>query len=232
MTDTATKEPDYLGHRARLKQRFMNDEGKSMPDYELIELLLTYVIPRRDVKPIAKNLIRRFGSLSAVLMAKPSDLQEIDGVKESSVVLFKAIKEAAHRLAWSELSDGDKPVISNWDAMIDYCRSEMALLDVEEFRAIFLNVKWQVVGEEIMQRGTINQVAIHPREVVKIAMEKKASAVILVHNHPSGDVKPSRADIDMTKQIKIALESIGITLVDHIIIGKNNYNSLKSLQVI
>lgn len=232
MTDTATKEPDYLGHRARLKQRFMNDGGKSMPDYELIELLLTYVIPRRDVKPIAKNLIRRFGSLSAVLMAKPSDLQEIDGVKESSVVLFKAIKEAAHRLAWSELSDGDKPVISNWDAMIDYCRSEMALLDVEEFRAIFLNVKWQVVGEEIMQRGTINQVAIHPREVVKMAMEKKASAVILVHNHPSGDVKPSRADIDMTKQIKIALESIGITLVDHIIIGKNNYNSLKSLQVI
>ena len=232
MTDIATKEPDYLGHRARLKQRFMNDEGKSMPDYELIELLLTYVIPRRDVKPIAKNLIRRFGSLSAVLMAKPSDLQEIDGVKESSVVLFKAIKEAAHRLAWSELSDGDKPVISNWDAMIDYCRSEMALLDVEEFRAIFLNVKWQVVGEEIMQRGTINQVAIHPREVVKMAMEKKASAVILVHNHPSGDVKPSRADIDMTKQIKIALESIGITLVDHIIIGKNNYNSLKSLQVI
>lgn len=232
MTDTATKEPDYLGHRARLKQRFMNDEGKSMPDYELIELLLTYVIPRRDVKPIAKNLIRRFGSLSAVLMAKPSDLQEIDGVKESSVVLFKAIKEAAYRLAWSELSDGDKPVISNWDAMIDYCRSEMALLDVEEFRAIFLNVKWQVVGEEIMQRGTINQVAIHPREVVKMAMEKKASAVILVHNHPSGDVKPSRADIDMTKQIKIALESIGITLVDHIIIGKNNYNSLKSLQVI
>ena len=232
MTDTATKEPDDLGHRARLKQRFMNDEGKSMPDYELIELLLTYVIPRRDVKPIAKNLIRRFGSLSAVLMAKPSDLQEIDGVKESSVVLFKAIKEAAHRLAWSELSDGNKPVISNWDAMIDYCRSEMALLDVEEFRAIFLNVKWQVVGEEIMQRGTINQVAIHPREVVKMAMEKKASAVILVHNHPSGDVKPSRADIDMTKQIKIALESIGITLVDHIIIGKNNYNSLKSLQVI
>lgn len=232
MTDTATKEPDYLGHRARLKQRFMNDEGKSMPDYELIELLLTYVIPRRDVKPIAKNLIRKFGSLSAVLMTKPNDLQEIDGVKESSVVLFKAIKEAARRLAWSELSDGDKPVISNWDAMIDYCRTEMALLDVEEFRAIFLNVKWQVVGEEIMQRGTINQVAIHPREVVKMAMEKKASAVILVHNHPSGDVKPSRADIDMTKQIKIALESIGIALVDHIIIGKNNYNSLKSLQVI
>lgn len=232
MTDTATKEPDYLGHRARLKQRFMNDEGKSMPDYELIELLLTYVIPRRDVKPIAKNLIRKFGSLSGVLMAKPNDLQEIDGVKESSVVLFKAIKEAAHRLTWSELSDGDKPVISNWDAMIDYCRSEMALLDVEEFRVIFLNVKWQVVGEEIMQRGTINQVAIHPREVVKMAMEKKASAVILVHNHPSGDVKPSRADIDMTKQIKIALESISITLVDHIIIGKNNYNSLKSLQVI
>ena len=232
MTDTATKEPDYLGHRARLKQRFMNDEGKSMPDYELIELLLTYVIPRRDVKPIAKNLIRRFGSLSAVLMAKPSDLQEIDGVKESSVVLFKAIKEAAHRLAWSELSDGNKPVISNWDAMIDYCRSEMALLDVEEFRAIFLNVKWQVVGEEIMQRGTINQVAIHPREVVKMAMEKKASAVILVHNHPSGDVKPSRADIDMTKQIKIALESINITLLDHLIVAKNNYNSLKEMQII
>ncbi len=230
MTDTT--EPDYLGHRTRLRSRFLSDEGKSMPDYELAELILTYALPRRDVKPLAKALIKRFGSLAGVLNASASQLQDVDGVKENTAVLFKVIRTAARRLFWAELASADKPVISNWDAMIDYCRSEMAHLDVEEFRIIFLDVKWQVVGEEIMQRGTINQVAIHPREVVKRAMERKASAVILVHNHPSGDVKPSRADVDMTKQIKIALESINITLLDHLIVSKNNYASLKEMQII
>ena len=230
MTDTT--EPDYLGHRTRLRARFLSDEGKSMPDYELAELILTYALPRRDVKPLAKALIKRFGSLAGVLNASAAQLQEVDGVKENTAVLFKVIRTAARRLSWAELAAADKPVISNWDAMIDYCRSEMAHLDVEEFRIIFLDVKWQVVGEEIMQRGTINQVAIHPREVVKRAMERKASAVILVHNHPSGDVKPSRADVDMTKQIKIALESINITLLDHLIVSKNNYASLKEMQII
>ncbi len=229
MTETT---PDYIGHRARLRERFLHDGGKSMADYELIELLLTYAIPRRDVKPIAKNVVRRFGSLAGAAKASVGQLTEVNGIKENTAVLLKLIQEAARRFSWAELSDTDAPVISNWDAMIDYCRTEMSHLDVEEFRVIFLDVKFKVIGEEIMQRGTINQVAIHPREVVKMAMEKKASAVILVHNHPSGDVKPSRADVEITKQIKQALEAINIALLDHIVISKYDYASLKSMQVI
>lgn len=224
--------PDYLGHRARLRDRFLNGGGKSMADYELLELLLTYAIPRRDVKPIAKGIVRKFGSLAGAAKASVPQLVEINGVKENTAVLLKVIQEAARRFSWAELSATDAPVISNWDAMIDYCRTEMSHLDIEEFRIIFLDVKFRVIGEEVMQRGTINQVAIHPREVVKMAMEKKASALILVHNHPSGDVKPSRADVEITKQIKQALEAINISLLDHIIISKYDYASLKSLQVI
>lgn len=224
--------PDYLGHRARLRDRFLNGGGKSMADYELLELLLTYAIPRRDVKPIAKDIVRKFGSLAGAAKASVPQLVEVNGVKENTAVLLKVIQEAARRFSWAELSATDAPVISNWDAMIDYCRTEMSHLDIEEFRIIFLDVKFRVIGEEVMQRGTINQVAIHPREVLKMAMEKKASALILVHNHPSGDVKPSRADVEITKQIKQALEAINISLLDHIIISKYDYASLKSLQVI
>ena len=228
----AEDSPDYLGHRARLRDRFLNGGGKSMADYELLELLLTYAIPRRDVKPIAKGIVRKFGSLAGAAKASVPQLVEVNGVKENTAVLLKVIQEAARRFSWAELSATDAPVISNWDAMIDYCRTEMSHLDIEEFRIIFLDVKFRVIGEEVMQRGTINQVAIHPREVVKMAMEKKASALILVHNHPSGDVKPSRADVEITKQIKQALEAINISLLDHIIISKYDYASLKSLQVI
>ncbi len=228
----AEDSPDYLGHRARLRDRFLNGGGKSMADYELLELLLTYAIPRRDVKPIAKDIVRKFGSLAGAAKASVPQLVEVNGVKENTAVLLKVIQEAARRFSWAELSATDAPIISNWDAMIDYCRTEMSHLDIEEFRIIFLDVKFRVIGEEVMQRGTINQVAIHPREVVKMAMEKKASALILVHNHPSGDVKPSRADVEITKQIKQALEAINISLLDHIIISKYDYASLKSLQVI
>lgn len=228
----AEDSPDYLGHRARLRDRFLNGGGKSMADYELLELLLTYAIPRRDVKPIAKDIVRKFGSLAGAAKASVPQLVEVNGVKENTAVLLKVIQEAARRFSWAELSATDAPVISNWDAMIDYCRTEMSHLDIEEFRIIFLDVKFRVIGEEVMQRGTINQVAIHPREVLKMAMEKKASALILVHNHPSGDVKPSRADVEITKQIKQALEAINILLLDHIIISKYDYASLKSLQVI
>lgn len=227
-----TNEADYLGHRGRLRERFLKDGGKAMADYEIIELLLTYVIPRRDVKPIAKDLIKKFDSFAGVVNAPNSQLMEVSGVKENAAVMFKLVKEAAKRFSWQNLSNSDAPIISNWDSMIDYCRSEMAYLDIEEFRIIFLDTKLKVVAEEVMQRGTINQVAIHPREVVKLAMEKKAGAIILVHNHPSGDVKPSKADIAITQQIKQALESINIQLIDHVIVSKHDYASLKSLQVI
>lgn len=221
--------PDYLGHRARLRERFLKGGGKDMADYELIELLLTYVIPRRDVKPIAKELIRRFGSLAEVVNADVSRLTEVSGIKENAAVMFKLIQQAAGRFSWQNLSSSDAPIISNWDAMIDYCRSEMAYLDVEEFRIIFLDTKFRLIGQEVMQRGTINQVAIHPREVIKLAMEKKAAALILVHNHPSGDVKPSRADVEITKQIDQALKSINIQLLDHIVISRYDYCSIKTM---
>ena len=223
------EQPDYLGHRSRLRERFLKSNGKDMADYELIELLLTYVIPRRDVKPIAKELIRKFGSLGDVVNADVSRITEVNGIKENTAIMFKLIKEAAKRFSWEILSDKDTPVINDWDTMIDYCRSEMAYLDIEEFRIIFLDVKLRLIGEEIMQRGTINQVAIHPREVVKLAMDKKAAAIIMVHNHPSGDVKPSRADIEITKQIKQALESINIQLIYHVVITKNYYFIIKSI---
>ena len=144
-------------------------------------------------------------------------------------MMFKLIQQAAGRFSWQNLSSSDAPIISNWDAMIDYCRSEMAYLDVEEFRIIFLDTKFRLIGQEVMQRGTINQVAIHPREVIKLAMEKKAAALILVHNHPSGDVKPSRADVEITKQIDQALKSINIQLLDHIVISRYDYCSIKTM---
>lgn len=200
-----------------------------MADYELIELLLTYVIPRRDVKPIAKDLIRKFGSLAEVVNADVSRLTEVSGIKENTAVMFKLIQQAAGRFSWQNLSSSDAPIISSWDAMIDYCRSEMAYLDVEEFRIIFLDTKFRLIGQEVMQRGTINQVAIHPREVIKLAMEKKAAALILMHNHPSGDVKPSRADVEITKQIDQALKSINIQLLDHIVISRYDYCSIKNM---
>ncbi len=231
MTDEQ-KEPDYLGHRARLRERFLKGGGKSMADYEIVELLLTYVIPRRDVKPLAKELLRKFESLGGIANASPAKLMEVNGIKENAAVMFKLVHEASRRFSWESLSNTDAPVISNWDAMIDYLRSEMSYLDVEEFRIIFLDIKCRVIGEEIMQRGTLNQVAIHPREVVKLAMEKKADALILVHNHPSGDVTPSKADIAITKQIDQALKAINIQLLEHVIISRYDYTGIKRLLMI
>ena len=218
---TTEEKPDYLGHRKRLRERFILGEGKDMPDYELLELLLMIAIPRRDVKPIAKRLIKKFGSFADVINASIEDLQQIEGIKETSATVLKIVKAAALRMSWQNLSSTDAPVISNWDTMVDYCRSSMGYLDVEEFHIIFLNSKLQVISEEVQQRGTINQVAIHPREVIKSAINKGATAIILAHNHPSGDVTPSKADLQVTKQIKEAAHLVNIELIDHLIISKN-----------
>jgi DNA repair protein RadC len=218
---TTEEKPDYLGHRKRLRERFILGEGKDMPDYELLELLLMIAIPRRDVKPIAKRLIKKFGSFAEVINASIEDLQQIEGIKETSATILKIVKAAALRMSWQNLSSSDAPVISNWDTMVDYCRSSMGYLDIEEFHIIFLNSKLQVIGEEVQQRGTINQVAIHPREVIKSAINKGATAIILAHNHPSGDVTPSKADLHVTKQIKEAANLVNIELIDHLIISKN-----------
>lgn len=218
-------EPDYLGHRERLRRRFLLGGGRDMPDYELLELLLTIAIPRRDVKPLAKELIRKFGSFAEVVNAPLEELMLVKGVKENTAAVLRIVRECSVRSSWQSLRGMDAPVISDFDAMVDYCRSAMAYQTVEEFRIIFLNSKLYVIGEEIQQRGTVDQVAIHPREVIKSAMMHGASAMIWVHNHPSGIVTPSKADMEITKRIKEAAEAVSIRLFDHLIISKSSVYS-------
>lgn len=223
--NVTSDESDYLGHRERLRRRFLLGGGRDMPDYELLELLLTIAIPRRDVKPLAKELIRKFGSFAEVVNAPLEELMLVKGVKENTAAVLRIVRECSVRSSWQSLKGTDAPVISDFDAMVDYCRSAMAYQMVEEFRIIFLNSKLYVIGEEIQQRGTVDQVAIHPREVIKSAMMHGASAMILVHNHPSGIVTPSKADMEITKRIKEAAEAVSIRLFDHLIISKSSVYS-------
>ena len=182
-------------------------------------------IPRRDVKLLAKELIRKFGSFAEVVNAPLEELMLVKGVKENTAAVLRIVRECSVRSSWQSLKGMDAPVISDFDAMVDYCRSAMAYQTVEEFRIIFLNSKLYVIGEEIQQRGTVDQVAIHPREVIKSAMMHGASAMILVHNHPSGIVTPSKADMEITKRIKEAAEAVSIRLFDHLIISKSSVYS-------
>ena len=220
--DNISSPPDYLGHRQRIRRRFLLGEGKDMADYELLELALTMAIPRRDVKPLAKTLIKKFGSFAGVVNASQNELAAVEGVKENTITMLKLIKAAALRMSWQNLNANDAPVINSFDSLVDYCRSSMAYGDVEEFRIMYLNTKLRLIGEETMQRGTINSVSIHPREVIKSAMEQKAAAIIMVHNHPSGDTTPSKADIEMTKAVARACRLVNITLLDHLIISRSS----------
>lgn len=223
--DTKEKEPDYYGHRQRLRERFLISEGKEMADYEFLEFLLTYAIPRRDVKPLAKELIRRFGSFAEVVSASKEDLLAVDGIKENTMALIKAIREGSLRLQWEQLKNDDQPIINSFDAMIEYCRTNMGYKDVEEFNVVYLNSKLRVMDIETQQRGTVNHVAVHPREVVKKAVLRGASSIILVHNHPSGDTTPSSADLSLTKAIVEACDALNIGICDHLIISKYGHYS-------
>ncbi len=225
-------EPDYIGHRQRLRARFLSGGGKDMPDYEFLELLLMIAIPRRDVKPLAKSLLKKFGCLAGVLNASVDELQSVDGIKENSAAMLKIVKECALRMSWQNLQNDDAPVIANWDVMVDYCRAAMGWLEVEEFRIMFLNAKLKLIGEETQQRGTVNQVSVHPREVIKAAINSGATAIILAHNHPSGDTTPSKADIDITRQIAEAAKLVNIKVLDHLIISKNTVYSFKDHGII
>lgn len=227
MIDTNIQ-PDYLGHRQRLRERFLAGGGKDMADYELLELLLTIAIPRRDVKPIAKALIRRFGSFARVVNADREELFEISGVKESTYIVFRMIVAALERVTWQNLHENELPVLMTTDALVDYCRATMAFSDVEELHIIYLNSKLHVMKQELMQKGTINMVSVHPREVVKAALANKSTSIIMVHNHPSGDVTPSQADIQITQQIRDACATIGVRLIDHIIISPGDAYSFNS----
>ncbi len=214
------------GHRQRLRDRFLRDFGASMADYELLELLLTLALPRRDVKPIAKELVARFGSFADVVSADPAALETVKDVKSSTVTALKLVQAAAQRLSKQQVMNA--PVLSSWDKLIDYCRVAMARETVEQVRLLFLDHKNRLIADEVQQRGTVNHTPLYPREVMKRALELNASALILVHNHPSGDPTPSGDDIQMTYDIRDAAKKLGITLHDHLIISKGGHTSFKS----
>ncbi len=213
--------PDYIGHRQRLKERFKLGGGGDMADYEMLELLLTLAIPRKDTKPLAKALVKEFGSFAEVLFASDDKLMTFTGLKENTILVFRIVREAALRMTWQKLSATEAPVLTSYDAIIEYCRAASGYKDREEFRVIFLNAKNRIIGEEVQQRGSVNAVAIHPGEVMRSAVLKGATALILVHNHPSGDVTPSRADIEVTRKIAEALAAVEIRLIDHFIVSKS-----------
>ncbi len=222
--------PHYHGHRDRLRARFMEMGGDPLPDYELLELVLFRSIPRRDVKPIAKELLRRFGTFAEVLAASPARLMEVDGIGESVVTDLKIVEASARRLARGEVAK--RPVLSSWNTVLDYCRTAMAFMDRVQFRLLFLDKRNALIADEVQQSGTVDHTPVYPREVVKRALELSASAVILVHNHPSGDPTPSSADITMTREIIDVAKPLGITVHDHIIVGREGHASLKGLRLI
>lgn len=219
--------PHYLGHRQRLRERFMATGGDGMPDYEILELLLSQAIPRADVKPIAKDLLTRFGSLGEVLSAPAEKLGEVKGIGEAAAVALKVVQTAGLRLSRQHIMNKD--AIGSWDQVLDYCKSAMGYEKVEQLRILYLDRKNMLIADEVQQRGTVDHTPLYPREVVKRALDLNASAIILVHNHPSGDPTPSRGDIDMTKRVQEAAENLGITLHDHVVIGKSSHASFRSM---
>ncbi|WP_455477567.1 RadC family protein [Bartonella sp. B41] len=217
------------GHRERLRQRYLKTKGHAFEDYEYLELLLFRTIPRANTKPIAKNLIARFGSLGDVLGANIHRLQEVQGCGPATAIDLKIISDVFGRLAHAQLSKRD--IFSSWDKVLAYCKAVMAHETREQFRVLFLDKKHGLLADEIQQIGTIDHTPVYPREVISRALELSASGLILVHNHPSGDATPSQADISMTHRLKDAANALGIIIHDHLIIGRNNHSSLKALRL-
>jgi DNA repair protein RadC len=212
--------PSYIkDHRARLRERFLVGGAGALPDYEMLELVLFRAIPRRDVKPLARQLLTEFGDFNGVISATPERLSCVKGVGDAVVTELKIIEAAAHRLAQARVLK--RQVVSSWDALLEYCQTTMAHRETEQFRVLYLDRKNVLIADELQARGTVDHVPVYPREVVKRALELNASAFILIHNHPSGDPSPSEADIDMTMQIQQAATALGITLHDHLIVGKS-----------
>jgi DNA repair protein RadC len=222
--------PHYHGHRERLRERFYSAGPDALSDYELLEMALFPVLPRRDTKPIAKTLLNRFGSFAEVVHAPEARLREIKGIKDASIHQLKLIAAAATRIARAELKE--RRQLSSWNDVIDYCRTSMAFADKEQFRLLFLDKRNQLIADEVQQTGTVDHTPVYPREVIKRALELSATALILVHNHPSGDPSPSQADIQMTKAIIEIASPLGIAVHDHIIVGKNGHASLKGMRLI
>ncbi|MGB3389303.1 MAG: DNA repair protein RadC [Pseudaminobacter sp.] len=226
----ADDKPHYLGHRQRLRDRFREAGADALSDYEILELLLFRSVPRADTKERAKALLKRFGSLAQVLGAPEHLLREVPDIGAGAALDLKIVAAAALRMARSEIKG--REILSSWNQVLDYCRAAMAFEEREQFRILFLDKKNTLIADEVQQTGTVDHTPVYPREVVKRALELSATALILVHNHPSGDPTPSRADIDMTKMIIESAKPLGISVHDHIIIGKKGYASMKGLLLI
>jgi DNA repair protein RadC len=225
--EAVPKPPSYItGHRKRLRARFRAGGADPMPDYELLELLLFRVMKNGDVKPVAYRLIDTFGDFNRVISAPIERLQEVDGVGPETALDLKLIEASAHRLSQGRVLK--KPVLSSWNALLDYCRVSMAHRDTEQFRVFFLDRKNVLIADEMQGKGTVDHVPVYPREVIKRALDLNASALILVHNHPSGDPTPSDADIQMTETIVTACDAVGITVHDHVIVGKSRETSFRA----
>lgn len=219
--------PSYIAdHRSRLRARFREGGAPAIPDYELLELVLFRAIPRQDVKPLARALLDRFGDFNRVLSAPPQRLADVWGVGDAVITELKIIEAAAQRMARAKVLN--QHAISSWDALLDYCHTTMAHRDTEQFRVLYLDRKNILIADEEQAHGTVDHVPVYPREVAKRALELNASALILVHNHPSGDPTPSQSDIDMTNQIDMACGALGLTLHDHLVIGRSREVSFRA----
>ena len=225
--NSASPETDSAGHRSRMRARLLEGGGEAFLDYELLEYVLGLAIPRRDTKPLAKSLLREFGSFPALLAASPAELQRIDGLTEGAAAALKFIEAASLRSLRAAALD--RPVLSGWQALSEYLHAAMAHKSTEEFRVIFLDNRNILMRDEVMSSGTVNAAPVYPREIVKRALDLSASAVVLVHNHPSGDPSPSRDDIAMTKAIVEAGRHLGLAVHDHVIIGKTGHASFRAL---
>lgn len=227
-SDAADTAPDpNAGHRERLRARFLKGGAAALPDYELLELTLFAAVPRKDTKPLARQLLARFGSFAEAIAAPRERLREIPGVGDGVVSQLKIVEAAAARLAQTRVIG--KPALSSWTALLDYCMAAMARAPAEEFRVLFLDRKNVLIADEVQARGTVDHTPVYPREIIKRALEHGACAIILVHNHPSGDPTPSRADIEMTREIAAAAKALKITIHDHLVIGRGGHASFKAL---
>jgi DNA repair protein RadC len=228
--DQSAETPHYHGHRERLRERFHGAGPDALSDYELLEMVLFSARSRGDVKPLAKTLLKKFGSFAEVMHAPEARLREVDGVGDATITQLKLIAAAASRIAKGQLAQ--RTLLSSWNDVIDYCRTAMAFADKEQFRILFLDKRNQLIADEVQQVGTVDHTPVYPREVIKRALELSATAILLVHNHPSGDPTPSSADIQMTRAIIDIATPLGISVHDHIIVGKNGHASMKGLRLI
>ena len=224
---TKKDEPHYKGHRQRLRERFVQGGANALQDYELLELILFMAIPRKDVKPIAKDLIKQLGGLPEIMAAPLDQLAKVDGISENVAIAIQSVSATAQRMLKQDIQK--KPVLNNWTRLMDYCQATMAHETREHFRILFLNKKNEMIADEIQGSGTVDHTPAYPREIMKRALELGSTALILIHNHPSGDPKPSQADVDVTRQIINAAETFSIVIHDHIIISRNGYSSMKNM---